>query len=579
MVVENGLRTPLPQTVAAGQEITLNAKVQLPAQQGYYILQMDMVHELVTWFQWRGSPPGEARVQVKPALPEYATEWLEYAGTERLIAGEEALALVRVKNAGAATWPNSGAQAVYLGYRWLDSRGNVAAANPKAQQVSESIEAGATAIFRDVPITAVVVPGVYRLVFDLTQENEWLSAAGAAVMEKIIRIATPPYGVEWQVLKPWPAWLPPGGQEYASLSLSNAGTENWPAQGDQPVHLAYHWFSRRGQDRASRGTPSTPQLPSDVSPGAAVELTDVPFQTPAVPGRYTLRWDLVQEGVTWFFRQGGAPLEVPVEVSDRALVVPWRATASHSPAEAALALDGKPDTAWDSRASQQPGMWFIVDMGEARVINRVKVASPGRGFPAGYAIRLSENGKQWRVAATAAQNWGDIDVSFAACRARYIRLEQTGTPVYSMTWKISDIAVAVVEPWAGAEASHYTDDAHQAIDADVATAWNTRAVVQKPGMWFKLDLGSPRTIERVVVQHPKSQQPRGYIVQISNDSQPWQEVGRVSDNWTAVDVAFPAVKARYIRIETINSSPYQPWGIADVIVWESTPRWVRGRSQ
>jgi len=423
------------------------------------------------------------------------------------------------------------------------------------------------------------VPGVYRLVLDLTQENEWLSASGAAVMEKIIRVAAPPFGVEWQALKPWPAWLPPGGQDAyaAGLHLANTGTEDWPAQGDHPVHLAYHWFTAEGKLCEPWDTFYT-RLPRDVSPGAAVELTDVPFKTPAVPGHYTLRWDLVQEGVTWFFRQGGVPLEVPIEVSDRALIMPWMATASHNPAEGTLALDGKPDTFWDSRASQQPGMWFIVDMGETQIINRVKVSSPGRGFPVGYAIKLSENGQKWHVAAAAAQNWCDIDVSFAACRARYIRIEQTGTPAYSVTWKISDIAVAIVEPWARAEASHYTDDAHEAIDADVATAWNTRAVLQKPGMWFKLDMGSPRTIERIVLQHPKSQQPRGYAIQISSEGQTWQEVGRASDNWTVVDVTFPSTKARYIRVETINSSPYQPWGIADVIVWESTPRWLRGRN-
>jgi hypothetical protein len=315
-----------------------------------------------------------------------------------------------------------------------------------------------------------------------------------------------------------------------------------------------------------------------MSPGAVVELVDVPFKTPAVPGRYTLRWDLVEEGVGWFFRQGAVPLEVPIEVSDRALLAPWTATASHNPADGALALDGKPDTVWDSQADQQPGMWFMVDLGETRVVNRVRVASPGRGFPLGYTIKLSENGQDWRAAAAAAQNSRDIDVSFAACRIRYIRIEQTGTATYPVTWKISDIAVAIADPWAGAEASHYTDDAHEAIDTDLGTAWNTRTVLQKPGMWFKLDMGSPRTIERVVLQHPKSQQPRGYVVQISTDGLTWQEVGRQSDNWTAVDVTFPPAKARYIRAETINSSPQQPWGISDIIVWESEPQWLRGRN-
>ena len=577
VVVDNGLRTPLPQVVAPSQEITLNAQVQLPAQQGRYILQMDMVHEFVTWFQSRGSPPGEAQVQVQPSLPDYGAEWLEYTGADRLIAGEETLVFAKVKNTGAVVWPDSGTRAVYLGYRWLDQQGNLVSASPKAQLVSQSIDPGTTATFRDVPVSAVASPSVYRLVFDLTQEDEWLSENGSAVMEKTIQVTAASYCVEWQVLKPWPAWLLPGEEEHASLRLSNTGTEAWLAQGDHPVHLAYHWFTAAGNICEPWDTFRI-QLPNDVSPGAAVDLIDVPFRTPAVPGRCILRWDLVEEGVTWFFRQGSASLEVQVEVSDQALFVPWTATASHNPADGVLALDGKADTAWDSQANQLPGMWFMVDLGETRVVNRVRVASPGRGFPLGYAIKVSENVQDWRLVATAPKNWRDIDVSFAASRVRYIRIEQTGTPTYPVSWKISDIAVAMVDPWAGAEASHYTDDAHEAIDADLETAWNTRSVMQKPGMWFKLDLGSPRTIERVVLQHPKNQQPRGYFVQISADGQTWQEVARKGDNWLLVEAVFPPAEARYIRVETTNTSLYQPWGIADAIVWESAPQWLRGRN-
>ncbi len=398
-IVENeGLRTPLPQAVAPGQEITLTARVQLPPQQGRYILQMDMVHETETWFQQRGSPPSETPVQAQPALLDYAVEWLDYAGSDRMIAGEQTSAFVKVKNAGALAWPNSGAQAVYMGYRWLDEQGHLVSANLKAQQVSQSIDPGATATFRDLPVTAAPSPGVYRLVFDLSRQDNWLSAAGAAVMEKIIQVTAAPYGVEWQLLKPWPASLLPAGEEHAGLRLRNTGTETWPAQGDHPVHLAYHWFTAAGKICEPWDTFRTP-LPGDVASGATVDLIDLPFNTPAVPGHYILRWDLVREGVTWFSRSGksGAPLEVPIDVSDQALFVPWTASSSHNPADVALALDGNPDTVWDSQASQQPGMWFMVDLGETRVVNRVRVASPGRGYPLGYTVKLSEDGLTWRL--------------------------------------------------------------------------------------------------------------------------------------------------------------------------------------
>lgn len=96
-------------------------------------------------------------------------------------------------------------------------------------------------------------------------------------------------------------------------------------------------------------------------------------------------------------------------------------------------------------------------------------------------------------------------------------------------------------------------------------------------MWFELDMGSPRRVERVALEHPANQQPRGYVVEVSVDGQTWQEVGRNDDNWGRVDATFLAVPARHIRVQTTNSSPYHPWGIFDVAVWRSSPIWLAGR--
>jgi hypothetical protein len=98
-------------------------------------------------------------------------------------------------------------------------------------------------------------------------------------------------------------------------------------------------------------------------------------------------------------------------------------------------------------------------------------------------------------------------------------------------------------------------------------------------MWFELDMGALRQIERVVLRHPSSQLPRGFAVQVSSDGQDWQDVGREDDNWGKVDVTFPPVTVRYIRVETTNSSPYHPWGIASFTVWRSQPAWLRGRQE
>jgi hypothetical protein len=577
VVVADGLRTSLGRQVPPLEEISLDARLQFPPTAGQYILQLDMVEELVTWFQWKGSPVYEAQVKVEPVVPDYAAQWLIYEGPDRLLAGERGTILVQVKNMGAQPWLKSGAQAVQLGYRWLDAQGTVVpVAGIKAQALAATIQPGETATFRNVELVPPEAPGTYRLVLDLMQAGKWLSDQGVAVLERPFQVTRAEYSVQWQVLTPWPAWMPPHGEVHTSLRLLNTGAASWAAGGDLPVQLVYHWFTQDGKLTEPWDTFRI-RLPGNVASGQPVDLSDVTFKTPPVVGNYILRWDLVQEGKVWFFRQGGAPLEVPIEVSDRPVFAPWTAQASHNAATVSLAFDGNPDTVWDSGADQEPGMWFQVDLGQVLVLDRVVVASPGRGFPVGYQVKLSKDGQDWHLVADQPKNWRDIDVAFAPCSARYLRLEQTGVPQWTATWKISEIAISTTDLWAGATASHYVDDTPKAIDARLDTNWNTRSVKQKPGLWFEVDMGSVRQIQRVVLDSPPNQQPRGYLVRVSTDGQNWQEVSRKDDNWGTLDAEFQPIAVRYIHVETTNSSQYHPWGIAEFAVWRSTPLWVRGR--
>jgi hypothetical protein len=578
-VVADGLRTPLGREVAPLEEVALDARVQFPADPGTYVLMMDMVHEFVVWFHWMGSPVYEVQVTAKPAVQEYATEWLDYAAPGSLPAGATELAYLEVKNVGAQPWPRAGDDAVRLGARWFDAQGQeVPLSVENTWPMPRTIEPGEVAIFRETAYVAPEAPGGHTLVWDLLQADVWLSTKGAAVKEQAVQIIAAEYGVEWEVLEPWPDWLPPGEEQRTSLRLRNVGTKPWAAGGAQPVHLAYNWFALDGNLTEPWDTFRI-LLPNDVQPGDSVELIDILFQTPSVPDRYTLRWDLVEEGQAWFFRQGAAPLEILLEISDRSLYVPWTAQASHNQNDVGLALDNDPATFWDSSAAQEPGMWFQVDLGRALVLDRVKVSSPGRGFAVGYKIELSEDGQDWHLVAQADKNWTDLDVAFAPCRARYLRLEQTGRPYWGATWMISEIAVSMTQPWAGARASHYTSDAHKAIDARPQTYWTTRAVRQKPDMWFELDMGGQQRIERVTLVQTKNESPRGYVIQVSTDGQQWQEVRRNNDNWNTLDTGLGPVTARYVRVKTTKSSSRHPWAITEFVVRRSSPTWLRGWEQ
>ena len=62
----NGLdgRTPLPQDLSPGAEVEMPLAVVAPTAQGQYVLEIDMVHEGVTWFWERGAKPLRLRVTV-----------------------------------------------------------------------------------------------------------------------------------------------------------------------------------------------------------------------------------------------------------------------------------------------------------------------------------------------------------------------------------------------------------------------------------------------------------------------------------------------------------------------------------
>src|SRR5437899_11809718 len=81
------------------------------------------------------------------------------------------------------------------------------------------------------------------------------------------------------------------------ITLGNTSNFTWPSAGANPVTLSYHWINSAGKTVVWDGLRT--KLPQDVPAGTLMQLqADLAF--PTAPGTYTLRWDLVQEGISWF---------------------------------------------------------------------------------------------------------------------------------------------------------------------------------------------------------------------------------------------------------------------------------------
>ncbi len=100
----------------------------------------------------------------------------------------------------------------------------------------------------------------------------------------------------------------------ALLTIRNAGDTVW-----LHAEMAAGGYVRLGGHllKADRTTIDwdflrTP-LPADVAPAASVSVT-ARFRLPETPGRYVLRLDLVDEGVTWFEQQGSRGIDLDLVV-------------------------------------------------------------------------------------------------------------------------------------------------------------------------------------------------------------------------------------------------------------------------
>lgn len=55
VIKSDGERTPLPNAVKSGETVEVNMLIKAPENEGNYKVEIDMVHEGVTWFKKKGS--------------------------------------------------------------------------------------------------------------------------------------------------------------------------------------------------------------------------------------------------------------------------------------------------------------------------------------------------------------------------------------------------------------------------------------------------------------------------------------------------------------------------------------------
>jgi mono/diheme cytochrome c family protein len=188
------------------------------------------------------------------------------------------------------------------------------------------------------------------------------------------------------------------------------------------------------------------------------------------------------------------------EELEAALPVPlvnegWIVSASHNPGVASRALSLQ---SWNSGTPQQPGMWFQVELPRPATLTEMQFestsgayqilegrvqnadappavargsgrgtaaggaqagpppASPSHGFPRGYKVEVSSDGRLWRAVAEGKDTWHDVvrlssggtgvqesiattAIPFPPVQAKFVRITQTARTENAPVWSIQSL--------------------------------------------------------------------------------------------------------------------------------------------
>jgi len=293
VVVWDGTRSNLAADVAPGASQTVQAQITFPPAAGTYVLKWDLVQEGVAWFSGKNVPTFDQTVTVNPAAIQTYAASVDASGIPTAMATRmTTTTAVRVTNASTTTW---GAN-VNLSYHWFDAAGTVVTWDGARTSVAGLGAGQTTTAF--VRIVGPIAAGAYTLKFDVVQEGvAWFSGKGAAFPAVAERIVVPAIGAVYGV--PVSTVGPRGATITVPVTLTNAGSTTWdPAQ---KFDLAYHVFDASGAVVIWDGARTL--LPVAVAPGGSITV-NATVTTPAAPGSFALKFDLVQEGVSWFSGQG-----------------------------------------------------------------------------------------------------------------------------------------------------------------------------------------------------------------------------------------------------------------------------------
>ncbi len=290
------------------------------------------------------------------------------------------------------------------------------------------------------------------------------------------------------------------------------------------------------------------------------------------------------------------PTTTPPAGTNLARSRPVTASSTNQNFVPANAVDGNPDTYWESVNNAFP-QWLQVDLGAAATVARVVLKlPPGWGSRSQtLAVSGSTNGSTFTTLVGSAgyqfnQGSNTVTVTVPNSSARYVRVTvaaNTGWPAAQLSeFEVYGTAAPTTPPPAGnlaagrptSESSHVQNYAcGNAVDGDANSYWES--VNSAFPQWLQVDLGSSVSVSRVVLKLPPaaSWATRTQTVAVSGSADGSSFATLVGAtgytfnpaSGNTVTVTFAATARRYLRLTFTGNTGWPAGQLSDFQVWAS----------
>jgi spore germination protein YaaH len=293
----------LPADVPPGESATVPVTVRAPMATGSMYLEAEMFKYHQFWLsQWQPIP-------VTVAAQTWVAGYDMSQAPASWQTGQTKTFTVTLTNKGNMAWPSGGSNPVQLDLHFSAAPGGSA-------NISKWLTSQVYALPADVPpgqsttVTVAATPPASSGYLDIEAELFKYKQFWFQQWQPLAVTVYGAWGASYDSCQVPTAWAP-GQSQTVTLSLTNFGSQTWPAAGANPVQLDLHFATAPGGAAVISKwlTSQTYSLPSDVAPGDTVSVS-VTAKAPTTAGSLYLEVQMFKYKQLWFQQWQWSPASV-----------------------------------------------------------------------------------------------------------------------------------------------------------------------------------------------------------------------------------------------------------------------------